>query len=458
MVEEKFEKAVAFFGMKKLIDASSAVIVGFSGGKDSCCLLSLLNGYLKDDASKLVACHLNHMIRGKEADRDEQYCRDFCNDKGIEFISKKINVPEIAEKEGLGLEEAARNARYGFFNEVAGELTGSRGGTSLIATAHTANDNMETVLFNIIRGTGISGLRGIPPVRDGKYIRPLIYAGSDETEDYCRRKGIEFITDSTNSDVSYTRNFIREKMIPEAETINPRCVEAVTRLSGQAEIDDECLDTMADSVLDEDGSVDRKKYMELDPAIKFRSLKKMFYRLKKSNDLQYKNLMDLSDFIGSGSNGMISLPDSVTAIIEKKIYMTSDDANQEKYSFDEEITGGTFRSDRYGYILNVSDRIPEDNGSVLEVCAAIDFDHIKGKLRVRSRREGDILRYGGHDRKVKKLFADSKISTYKRNIYPVVCDDIGIVWIPGFQPREGLSDKGDGTGNIKYIVYTEGAL
>ena len=192
------------------------------------CLLNILNEIKKDKTINfnIYVAHINHMIR-EEAIDDEEYVKEYCTKNNIQFFSKRIDIISESKKDKTGTEEAGRKARYDFFEEVLIKTNSNK-----IATAHTANDNAETVLMNIIRGSGTSGLKGIQPVRDGKFIRPLIEITRPQIEEYCEQNNLAPRIDKTNKENIYTRNKIRNLLIPYIQNeFNPNIVNTLNRLS-----------------------------------------------------------------------------------------------------------------------------------------------------------------------------------------------------------------------------------
>ncbi len=211
-----------------LIQNEDKIVIGVSGGPDSMCLLNALESILRNKKLNYYICvaHINHGIR-KEADEDEEYVKKYCREKNIECFVKKVDLNKASKDNKKGLEEMGREIRYQFFNEILKKVNANK-----IATAHTKNDNVETVLMNFIRGTGISGLRGIEPLRDGIYIRPLIECNRNEIENYCKSEGLNPKIDKTNLENVYTRNKIRNLLIPYIEKeFNPNIIETTNRLS-----------------------------------------------------------------------------------------------------------------------------------------------------------------------------------------------------------------------------------
>lgn len=226
-MEEKILETIKQF---ELIESGDKIVIGVSGGPDSMCLLNSLNNIRKDENNDLsfdiCVAHINHMIR-EEADLETEYVEDYCNKNNIPIYIKRANVIKIAEKNRIGLEEAGRNVRYKFFEEVL-KTTGS----NKIAIAHNLNDRAETVLMNLMRGSGPLGLKGIEPKRNNLYIRPLIQINRKDIEEYCEKEKLEPKFDKSNKDNTYTRNKIRNLLIPYLQKeFNPNIIESITKLS-----------------------------------------------------------------------------------------------------------------------------------------------------------------------------------------------------------------------------------
>lgn len=210
-----------------LINSKDKIVLGVSGGPDSMAMLDILR-QIKDEMNfEMYVAHINHNIRGKEADADEEYVKKYCEKYNIKCFSKKIDVPTIAQDKKIGTEEAGREVRYNYFEEVLIETKSNK-----IAIAHNKNDKVETIIMHILRGSGISGLKGIEPKRDEKYIRPLIECDRTEIEKYCEDNKLNPRIDKTNFENEYTRNKIRNIVIPYIkQEFNPNIIETITRLS-----------------------------------------------------------------------------------------------------------------------------------------------------------------------------------------------------------------------------------
>lgn len=225
-LKEKVLNTIKKYGLIKYGDT---IVVGVSGGPDSMTLLNVLYSLKNELKINLVVAHINHMLR-KEADVETEYVKEYCEKHEISCFIKKEDVMKIAEKEKRGTEEIGREIRYKFFEEVA--LTEN---ANKIATAHNANDNAETVLMNILRGTSISGLKGIDIIRGGKYIRPLLECNRKDIELYCKENKLNPKYDKTNTENIYTRNKIRNLLIPYIEdNFNPNIIDTINRMSAIA--------------------------------------------------------------------------------------------------------------------------------------------------------------------------------------------------------------------------------
>lgn len=225
-IKEKVEKTILKY---ELIENGDKIILGVSGGPDSMCMLNILkdlqNTNLKKLNYEIIVAHVNHMIR-EEAIEDEKYVEDYCKKNNIEFYSKSIGIPKIVNTKKIGEEEAGRIARYEFFDELLEKTKANK-----IAIAHNKNDRVETVLMNELRGSGLSGLKGIEP-RRGKYIRPLIEIEREEIEKYCEENKLEPRIDKTNFENIHTRNKLRNCLIPYIKKeFNPNIIETINRLS-----------------------------------------------------------------------------------------------------------------------------------------------------------------------------------------------------------------------------------
>ena len=296
----------------RMLDGCRSVTVGFSGGADSCALLHTLWTMRDEYGTELSAVHVNHCLRGAESDRDEAFARELCEKLGIPIEVCRVDV-RAAVRKHESLEEAARRLRYECFDKVC-EKYGSR-----LASAHTANDSAETVLMNMIRGTGTKGLAGIPPVR-GNMIRPLIYCTREQTEAYCRENGIDYVTDSTNLEDDCTRNRIRHSIIPLLKEFNPSFIGAVSRMTGAVGEDEDFIAGYAADCAEKcrtEGGYDSRKLKELHPAVLFRIIASEL----KENGVEPSSLRvsQCAELIEKGM-GKVNLCKDRFAYVRKKVF------------------------------------------------------------------------------------------------------------------------------------------
>jgi tRNA(Ile)-lysidine synthase len=278
------------------------LIVALSGGADSVCLLHVL----RDLQYKPEACHVNHKLRGEASDNDEKFVRELCKQLEVKLHVRQIDVKAL-QKKHQSIEEAAREARYSYFAEF--------GSGAIIATAHTSNDNTETVLLNLIRGTGLRGLCGIPPVRD-KIIRPLIETAREEVEAYLKEKAIKHITDESNFSDEFTRNNLRLNVIPLLEKINPSLNAAVTRMCSNLYFDWEHLHGIAALALEKVGTAGVYKIdvlLNQPPAILHRIISLI---LSKNNiSPTSKSINAIISILKAGERGKVNLAKDKFAIV-----------------------------------------------------------------------------------------------------------------------------------------------
>lgn len=459
-----FEKAILEHGM---LDGEKGVLVGYSGGADSAALLHLMKRYCEERGLYLAALHVHHGIRGEEADRDAAVCEKNCSALGIPFILRRADIPALAKEQGRGIEEVARDFRYGAFLEaISGDDR-----LTCVATAHNADDNAETVLFNLARGSGASGMCGIPPIRmlgNAKVIRPLLFTPKREIVDYCEQNGIEYIFDSTNSDTAYTRNYIRHEIMPLFSKLNPSFVQSVGRVTRILDSDRAYLDVEADEFLEEslkNGGVEAAKLALLPHALSYRVVRRLF---SSSSDamLEGVHFDAVMGIVRGGREGAsVNIADGVRAVIRGGRLFFTKELPTIKREFEYELHEGAnhFEHEDFAVFATKCGQIPEDlqkdnetlkNIYKLSIHALVNSDKINRVLKVRSRRDGDSYVFGGMTRKLKKLYNDRGFTARERESLPVFCDDSGILWVPGFKTADRAAAVGNN--NVKIIYYYNG--
>lgn len=328
------EKVIETIQKHNLIKNGDKIVIGVSGGPDSICLLHILNDLKETYNIQIYVAHINHMIR-KEAVEDEQYVQDMCKTLNIPCYIKKENVAEKSKKEKIGEEEAGRKVRYDFFEEILQKTKSNK-----IATAHTKNDLSETIIMNLLRGTGINGLKGIEPIRDEKYIRPLIELNREEIEQYCKQKKLNPKEDKTNKENKYTRNKVRNIVIPYIkQEFNPNIIESLYRLSEIVQEESKYFDKIISNVynnikIEEQNNLknekieilDLKKFNNLELVIKRRLLIYTINKLTGSiNGIQKIHIEDIIKLCSNNIGNKMLSPQKnlIIKIKNKKIYIIS---------------------------------------------------------------------------------------------------------------------------------------
>lgn len=415
MMKELVLKANQTFSLFKKGDS---VTVALSGGADSVALLHCLLS-LKDELGiNVFAAHLNHAIRGDEADRDQAFVENYCKKLGVTLFCEKLDVPKYSKDNHLSLELAARELRYDFLQRVA---------SGKIATAHTASDNLETLIFNLSRGTALKGLCGIPAVRDN-IVRPIIFCTREDVENYCSKNGLSYVTDSTNLSDDYSRNKIRHKVVPLLRELNPAVENTTIRSSLAFTEDNDFLEQTASEhlfkLIDED-SLYIENLSLLHNSISKRVLKQYFEICYKEVALENHHINKLLN-ICQAKVGKINLPCNLYAEVkDKRLYFYSENQKNNvsfKVSLSEfEIVNNLFSNN------------------------LLDCDKIVGKLAVRSREEGDSIRLynRGCTKTLKKLYTECKIPLHLRDSLPVIADEQGVIWVHniGVAQRVAVTNK-----------------
>ncbi|WRS28059.1 tRNA lysidine(34) synthetase TilS [Oscillospiraceae bacterium MB08-C2-2] len=415
------------------------VVVGVSGGADSVALLCFLEGLAHKMGLSLSVCHMNHSLRGEESDRDQSFVEALCKAKNISCKVKKLNIAEMALKSGLSIEESARRERYLFFEEVALPI-GAK-----IATAHTLSDSIETMLLNLLRGTGLAGLCGIPPVR-GSVIRPLIRCSREEIEAYCRRERLDYVTDSTNLENDYTRNQLRHQVIPVFKEMNPSFETVAGRAIDLLSADRVLLEEMTSASLNKikkGQALERDGFLQLDRALQKRVLALFLEGEGYSRD--NKRIEDMLKFARQGSGGVPLAADAAFSCDSETLYIKK--AHRSQPFFEQEVLLEKVFFEKVTYecpiicgktvVLTVTGYEYFEKTANLEKNQfknCLDYDRIDEIVRIRQRQEGDCLSLP--DRKltklVRKLFNEAKLPIEERARRLLLADSGGVLWVEGF--------------------------
>ncbi|MBQ6516329.1 tRNA lysidine(34) synthetase TilS [bacterium] len=408
------------------------ILVGFSGGFDSMCLLDMLFKIEAEYSLKVVAVHLNHNWRGEEALQEQEKCKAFCEDRRIEFYTKTASA-------GLKqTETVARALRYKFFDEAIDKYK-----ADAFFTAHNKNDNAETILYRIVKGTGVNGLRGIAEHREIFY-RPLLNISRAEIEKYCEDNELSPNFDSSNNDIKYKRNFIRHKVIPMLEKINPDVMEALSSLINLANEDydvvEEYLDELRKIIFDKK-SIITQEFLKLSQNVQRRII--YDWVLEHGLDYDYDVINRICMFINENKNSKSGMSKSLSA--ESWLFVNRDVVeiiNKTKKLEDEvtvrvcgEYKIGDYIFELCGYTGEEIDEFPDDS-----MCYSyVDLSRVDIDFVLRTRRDGDIINPLGMagTMKLKKYFTGKAIPKHIKENLILLCKENEILWVPGY----GLSDK-----------------
>ena len=412
------------------------ILCAVSGGADSVCLLHVLYEHRERLGLELCATHFEHGIRGEESRRDAAFVEALCDKLGVELCVESGDTPAFAQSEGMSMEEAARKLRYAFLEAAAAKLD-----CDFIATAHNADDNAETILFNLTRGSGAKGLCGIP-VQRGNIVRPLLSVTRREIEGYLREKGIEHITDSTNLSDDYSRNLIRHQVVPVLERINPRFVETAGRSAALLRQDEDCLDAMAQSFIEDNlsgGGVDCKALLALHEALSSRVLRALC-----PQSLSAAHVAALIELARGDGLGFCDVPGLRVRREQGKLFF---DGPEEAELPEIPLRAGmTCTLPAAGIELKIEEEIYTGEIHGLFKTYLVKCENICGRLICSSRKPGDRISPQGRDctKSLKSIFVEKKMSQRERDLCPVIRDDRGVLILLGHAvDRRCRPDKGD---------------
>lgn len=406
---------------------NTPVLLGLSGGADSRALLHLLAEHCRRCGAPLYVAHVNHGIRGDEAIRDRDFCVALAEQYSLPCFVLDADVPALAREHGRGLEEEARVVRYEFFAEIM-----EKNSIPILATAHNSDDRLETLIFNLVRGSGLRGAASIPQVRKidkGFVTRPLLDATKSDIIRYCNENSLEFVTDSTNSDTDVSRNLIRHKIVPLLEELNGSVRENAARFCVSARESGELIEELANAHISENLAGDvfiTKNFKKLSSAYR-RAVLTSLCRRAVGSAVEEVHISALDRLIcNSEGRGFLSLPHRIRAVVEgDALTFTADPRCIEEVTedFELKLEIGENRSPDGVIILGEStDGVPSDT---------ITLDAVYGgNLILRNYREGDRILLRGVRRQVRKLMSEKKIPLSERRRLPIVTDGENILWIP----------------------------
>lgn len=426
----KVKTTIKKFGM---IKPKHRILIGLSGGPDSICLLHVLNRLKQEFNIKIYAFHLNHKLRGKESEADEKFVKEFCRNLRIPFRIRSAKVKEYAKKNRLSLEQAAREIRYRRLEQEQKRLSCDR-----IGLGHNADDNAETVILNLIRGTGLKGLAGIPPFRDN-IVRPLIKTERKAIIQYLKANRIDYRTDSTNLDTKIKRNFVRIKIMPQLKRLNPNLIETVSRISAMLRADENYLDNITKEILNKlvirksknRTILDSKELLSYNVSIRRRVLKSLL------PEMGFDKIEKILQTIEQTSVGSVTLSQNLVAKKEyDRLYIgkISEKPGNQEISIP---VGRSLMINEMGVELETAILPNFDLAEKDRNTEVFDYDKLSPPFYLRYRKAGDrFTPFGGKEKKLKEVLIDDKIPERLRNQLPLFGDSQGVLWILGGRRAE----------------------
>lgn len=422
------------------------LVVGFSGGADSTALAHWLMA--QTGRERILLAHVNHLLRGEEAERDQAFVESFARRHGLALEVLRADVGALARKEGLGVEECGRQVRYDFFHRLAA------GEEDRILTAHNADDNAETILLNLCRGAGAQGLCGIPAQR-GKILRPLLRTSREEIEAYCQDHGLDYVTDSSNLANDYARNRVRNQVVPLLRELNPRFVQAAGQAAELLRVDQAYLDQEARTLLaaaENQWGLEAKALLRAHPAVRGRALKQ-YLEQAGCRRLEHKHLVLAEEVLAGGGcdlPGGIRLHCAQGVLWAGRPQPPAGPFEMPAGPGETPLPGGGWLVLRQKSLSETENREKIQN---LLFKNALDYDIMDGSLMVRNRRPGDRFRPAGRgcSKPVRQIFQELRMPPPLRDRAPLLVCRGEIAWCPGAGAGEGFQ----ATGRSKRIWIVE---
>lgn len=440
------DKKIRDFIVKyKMLERGDGVVIGLSGGPDSVCLFFVLLELKEEYDLTIKALHVNHCIRGVEADRDQEFVRKLCLAHGVDLEEHVVDIPALVKETGRSTEEEARIARYELFEQSALELSDKTGHPARIAIAHNADDNAETVLFHMVRGAGLDGMCGIAPVRDN-IIRPLLEVSKSEILQLLKDNNIDYCIDATNESVDYDRNRIRHNIMPELAQINDKALEHISEMTQRLTEVADYINLEARGLLqiakEENGHL-RKRAIATAPTVIASQAIKLYLSsfMPYQKDVSAVHVDKILELLNEDGERQVQLPYKKTLIISyEEMYVLEDTEDKVEPVFN-------YREFDYEQGMNY----PTDRYTKW-----FDCDKISGNVVIRNRAEGDYLTIdsAGNHKLLQDYFIDEKIPRHLRDEVPLVCDGSHVLWVVGYRISEHYKISKNTT-RVLEISYTE---
>ena len=451
------ERVINYIRKNLMFDKGDKVIVAVSGGPDSTCLLYILNELKEKLGITLIGAHINHCLRGDESDKDEEYAKKSCEKLNIDFYSKKVDVHKISKEKSLSCEMAGREVRYKFFEELVIKLDANK-----VAIAHNANDQAETILMRIMRGTGIAGMIGIKPVRDKIYVRPILLLTRKEIEKYCSINNIIPRIDKTNLENVYARNKVRLEMIPYIEkNFNADIIKTLNRLSDIVKIDNEYLESICQKEyekcceISEQRVIINKSAFINHEAILSRIIRSALLEINHNlYNIEKIHITSIIELQKHETGKSIMLPQNIIAEnsygnINVYIYVKAIEAYKNQYSLNINEKN-TIHALKKTIRIDVKSKMQYTEFIGNDSIKYFDYDKLTKPITFRYRKDGDKFTPLGMlgSKKISDLFIDLKIPKDIRNEIPLICFGNDIGWVVGYR----VSEKFKVSKNTKNIL------
>ena len=454
------DKVREYILKNELIDKGDNILVALSGGPDSVCLLHILARLRSEFDLRLGAIHINHLLRGEEAIEDENYTKELCRFLDVENYVERIDIATIAEKEGQSIELAGREERYKAFNKIKEKFSYNK-----IAVAHNSNDQAETILMRLMRGSGLEGLTGIKAKREDGIIRPILCLNRNEIEGYCNEYKLEPRIDKSNYEKIYNRNKVRLDILPYMkENFNEDIIDTLNRMALLLQKDNEYLEEVATMAYrkyckeEKDKIIVSKELFENEKeAITTRILKRSFKNISNSHkNFEMKHIVDIIELSKLGTNKEVHLTNGIVVqniygdIIFKQRKNKEDNIKLNEVYIKKEDFFNKIEFSKYEIELQIISKKNNIEFSNNDLIKFFDYDKIEEGIIIRNRKDGDKMVPIGMKgtKKLKDIFINSKIPKEIRDIIPIVCFDEKIAWVVGVK----VSEQFKVTSNTKQIL------
>lgn len=477
------ERVIGYIRKNELIKQGDTVIIGVSGGADSMCLLFLLSDISDSLGVKIKVLHVEHGIRGEASVKDAEYVENICDKEGIDCKVINIDASSYAKDNSLTLEEAARILRYEAFEEYRQELTDNNEHSVKIAVAHHMNDQAETVIFQMLRGSGIKGMGGMSPQREN-IIRPLLCLSREEILIYLSENHINYRTDESNEDNAYSRNFIRNEILPKLKNIQPQAVSHISEMAEELRDVEKYLFKKAEEIYNraviEAAANDRGdnelrlsiKVLAVEEEVLQRAVLRMAVGcfIPNRKDVSRTHFDSIKGLIEKGSGKSVNLPKGIV------VSRQGDELIFTKETEEKTVCAGLYKiseSVNQQEVLREPKRLTVGEGQEISIRAysrpagfeipqnaytkCFDYDKISNGLQIRNVRPGDylVIDSDGHRKELKDYFVNEKIPVALREEVLLVADGSHILWVMGYRISEQAKIKKD-SNTILEISVTGG--